>query len=89
MRINEIPILCDGHAIMGTSLSMHQIGTLCKYWKVLVWFDPDKPGQDAAKKAIKKLGLWTDVGKILSPVDPKKMCNTDIINLILRASVKP
>ncbi len=88
MRINEIPILCDGHSIMGTSLSLPQINVLCQYWKVLVWFDPDKPGQTAAKKAIKKLSLWTDVGKIYSTVDPKKLCNTDIINLILQASIK-
>lgn len=87
MRVNDIPILCDGHAVMGTSLSQTQLAVLIQYDLVLVWFDPDKPGQQASKVAMRKLGLWVTTKGVYSKVDPKRLSNVEIIQLLLKASV--
>lgn len=60
-------------SILGTSLSLIRTMTLVnKKLKVIVWLDPDAPGQTAAKKCIKSLQLYgIPVGNIVSIKDPK------------------
>lgn len=84
IRINELPISCDAHAIMGTSISEAQINVLAKYNRVMVWLDPDVAGKRASTKIRRTLNLWTDTVKLESRLDPKKLDNNAIIAVLLK-----
>lgn len=83
-RINLLPLHVAAYAVMGTSLTPNQIRTITQHQRVYTWFDPDKAGKKACSKVRKALGLWTDVRRITSDVDPKKLSNTELTRLLIR-----
>lgn len=83
VRINHLPLHVSGYAVMGTTLTDSQIKELVKHPIVYTWFDNDKAGKAACKKVRRTLGLWVDVARIVSQVDPKKLTNYEMIRKII------
>lgn len=70
IRVNQVVMSVSS---LGTSLSDAQTLKLTKYKYVGIWYDPDNGGIDGAKKAIKKLNLYTTAFNIQSEEDPKNL----------------
>lgn len=65
-------------ASLGTSMSSEQYYYLSQFDQVLVWYDEDRGGLMGSDKVIKKLSLLTDVKRIRTDEDPKKLSNKEI-----------
>jgi 5S rRNA maturation endonuclease (ribonuclease M5) len=79
MKVGEV-VKC--YALMGTSLKNSSIAELMKYDEVLVWLDPDGPGQTAAKKVWKQLNGLVKTRIVHSNRDPKYLSKRKIREVV-------
>ena len=68
MKVGEV---CKCFTLLGTSLKEKFLTKLIGRDEVLIWLDPDEPGQRAARKIAKQLRGLVKTRIIHSDVDPK------------------
>jgi hypothetical protein len=79
MKVGEV-VKC--YTLMGTSLSSSAIGELLRFDEVLVWLDPDGPGQTASRKVWKRLSGLVKVRTVHSDRDPKYLSKEKIRRVV-------
>lgn len=75
-------------SILGTKLSTWHINFLSKYSRVITWLDSDRAGQTGAYQVRKSLSLVTEVGNIVTELDPKKLTDEQIRNELCKIVIK-
>lgn len=69
-------------ALLGTGRNLDLEHLLSNYKNILVWLDPDEPGQQAAKQLVNELSMYTNVINVVSGKDPKCYSDDEIKNII-------
>ena len=84
IRVGEhIDCLC----LFGTDLTKNTVKyILNQYQKIVVWLDPDKPGQDSAVKIIDKLDK--EIQKLYKDFPFKYICSYEVQNLFTEKQPK-
>lgn len=74
---------CPAVALNGTALKDQWIWSVVdKYSNIFIWLDGDIPGQQAAKKIVKKLSLYVPCKLLYSDEDPKTYKPSEIREII-------
>lgn len=66
------------YSLLGTKISTNQANILAKHSHVTTWLDADKAGRVGAYKIRKTMSLLTEVTDIVTAVDPKKLSDKEI-----------
>lgn len=73
LSVIKVGRTCQAVASLGTSMSMIQYNYLSSFRDVVMWYDDDAGGLKGSEKAIKKLAMLTNVSRIRTKEDPKKL----------------